>query len=77
MGYGVAVGAQGYQIRPSIYLALVLGERLDVVDLGVAVRVVLAVGLGVLYTSHKCPYSHTYRRKISWMYKRIENYQSE
>jgi hypothetical protein len=41
----VAIGTQGYQVRLGIYLSLVLRERLDVVDLDVAVRVVLAIGL--------------------------------
>ena len=45
MGHGVAVGTQWHQVRLGVYLSLVLGEWLDVVDLEVAGRVVLTVGL--------------------------------
>ena len=52
VGHGVAVGAQGHQVRLGIHLALVLGEGLDVVDLDVTVRVVIAVGLVEIEGAH-------------------------
>jgi nitrite reductase/ring-hydroxylating ferredoxin subunit len=52
MGYGVAVGAKRDEVRLGIHLSLVLGARLDVVDLDIAVRVVLAVALVEVKLSH-------------------------
>ena len=45
MGHGVAVRAQGYQVRLGIHLTLVLREELDMVDQDVTVRVILAINL--------------------------------
>jgi hypothetical protein len=52
MGHGVTVGAQRHQIRLRIHLPLVLRERLDVVDLDIAISVVLAVGLVEVKLAH-------------------------
>ena len=41
----MAVGAQGYQVGLGIHLSLVLKEGLDVVDLDVTLRVILAISL--------------------------------
>src|SRR5215208_1555043 len=53
VGHGVAVDVQGHQVRFGIHLPLVLGDGLDVVDLDVAVRVVLAVGLVEVELAHR------------------------